>query len=61
MAKDVWNTILKHVQTISPPIFPTVNPSATEEDIIRLESILNVHVPKPFCEYLSTWNGQREH
>jgi cell wall assembly regulator SMI1 len=58
MTKDVWNTILKHVQTISPPLCSTINPPATEDDIVRLERTLNVHLPEPFCEYLSTWTDK---
>lgn len=57
MAKDVWDHILKHVQMISQPIFATVNPPATEEDINLLESTLNVQLPSHFRDYLSTWNG----
>ncbi len=50
MAKDAWASILKYVQTISPPIFFTVNPPAAEEEINRLENTLNAHLPKSFRE-----------
>jgi len=55
MANDVWDPILQHIQSITPPVFSTVNPPATEEEINRLETTLNVHLPKPFRDYLSTW------
>lgn len=60
MAKDVWENILKHIETISQPIYSTVNPPATEEEINLLESTLNVQLPSHFHSYLSTWNGQQE-
>ncbi|MFD0716410.1 SMI1/KNR4 family protein [Paenibacillus sp. GCM10027626] len=60
MARDVWDNILKHIQTISQPIFATVNPPATKEEINLLESTLNVQLPSSFRNYLSTWNGQQE-
>lgn len=60
MAKDVWDNILQHIQTISHPIFSTVNPPATAEEINLLESTLNVQLPIHFRDYLSTWNGQQE-
>lgn len=59
MARDVWD-ILKHIETISQPIYSTVNPPATEEEINLLESTLNVQLPSHFRSYLSTWNGQQE-
>jgi cell wall assembly regulator SMI1 len=61
MAKDVWDNILKHIQTISHLIFSTVNPPATAEEINLLESTLNVQLPIHFRNYLLTWNGQQEH
>lgn len=38
MAKDVWDNILKHIETISQPIYSTVNPPATVEEINLLEA-----------------------
>lgn len=60
MANDVWDNILKHIQTISQPIYATVNPPATEKEINFLERTLNVQLPGHFRNYLSTWNGQQE-
>lgn len=60
MAKDVWDHILQQIQTISQPIYTTVNPPATEEEITLLERTLNVKLPGHFRSYLSTWNGQQE-
>ncbi|MBD8500949.1 hypothetical protein [Paenibacillus arenosi] len=51
MAKDVWDNILKHIETISQPIYSTVNPPATEEEIDLLESTLNVQLPSDFHYY----------
>ncbi|AWX59036.1 SMI1/KNR4 family protein [Brevibacillus brevis] len=50
----------QHIQTISHPIYSTVNPPATAEEINLLESTLNVQLPIHFRDYLSTWNGQQE-
>lgn len=48
MTKDIWSTILKHVQTISPALRSTVNPPASEDDIVHLERTLHVHLPEAF-------------
>ncbi|MFC9774317.1 SMI1/KNR4 family protein [Paenibacillus chitinolyticus] len=60
MTKDVWTTILNQVQTISDPIFATVNPPAAEEEIQRLERTLQVTLPTAFRDYLSIMNGQHD-
>ncbi|MCR8844448.1 SMI1/KNR4 family protein [Paenibacillus sp. SC116] len=60
MAQDVWDDILKHIRTISQPIYSTVNPPATEEEINLLESTFNVKLPSDFRNYLSVMNGQQE-
>jgi len=60
MAKDVWDNILKHIHTISQPIFSTVNPPATEDEINLLENTLGVQLPIHFRNYLSACNGQQE-
>ncbi|MGX4585888.1 hypothetical protein [Paenibacillus chitinolyticus] len=60
MTKDIWATILNQVQTISNPIFATVNPPAAEEEIHRLERTLQVTLPTAFRDYLSIMNGQHD-
>ncbi|WP_312110310.1 SMI1/KNR4 family protein [Brevibacillus reuszeri] len=60
MASEVWDNILKQIQTISQPIFSTVNPPATEDEINLLENTLGVHLPIYFRNYLSVCNGQQE-
>ncbi|WP_289136953.1 SMI1/KNR4 family protein [uncultured Brevibacillus sp.] len=60
MASDVWDNILKQIQTISQPIFSTVNPPATEDEITLLENTLAVQLPMCFRNYLSMFNGQQE-
>jgi len=57
---DVWGNILKQIQTISQPIFSTVNPPATEDEITLLENTLAVQLPDGFRNYLSIFNGQQE-
>jgi len=60
VAKDVWASILEHIEAVSHPIYETVNPPASENEITQLENALNVQLPDAFRRYLSVWNGQHE-
>lgn len=60
VAKDVWASILEHIEAVSQPIYGSVNPPASEDEINQLENALNVQLPDAFRRYLSVWNGQHE-
>ena len=60
MADAIWRAIIEQVQAISPPIFATFSPPATQKDIELLERRVGVALPPSFKDYLATVNGQNE-
>lgn len=55
----VWNEILKQIKSISNNIYLSINAPANVSEIHKLEETVGLKLPKAFCEYLSTCNGQK--
>lgn len=56
---QIWSEILTQIRLESEDIYASVNPPADSAQIHRLEETVGVKLPRDFCGYLSTFNGQR--
>ena len=58
--EQVWREILDQIRLISKDIYASVAPPASSSEIRRLEETVGVELPRDFCDYLATMNGQRD-
>ena len=59
MNMTIWHEILEQIKMISGNIYSSINAPADFSEIQLLERTVGVELPKAFCEYLSTLNGQK--
>lgn len=57
--KTLWNEILRQIKTVSNNIYSSVNAPADFLEVHLLEETIGAKLPRAFCEYLLTLNGQK--
>lgn len=55
---EIWQRIENWIKVNHPAVLETLNPGATEQDFIELESVVNSKLPEDFKDFLSIHNGQ---
>jgi cell wall assembly regulator SMI1 len=57
--QKTWKEIMAYIGEVSQPIYQTINPPATQQEIDELETALSVMFPDSFKDYLFSMNGQK--